>query len=150
MTDYPQYRARPATVEAVQFIHGASTRTDMLAFCPKANIGSPWEDTDDTDIRWFFVPCRGDGEVRDGDWILRATDGTYTVCREDDFARRYEHIARTDPQMTEADRMACEWSDYRKDCADGLDPNTFRHVHEAFKAGWEAANGKTFEPGVLR
>ncbi|MFD3426095.1 hypothetical protein [Nocardia fluminea] len=56
----------------------------------------------------------------------------------------------TDPLMTEADRMACEWSDYRKDYADGLDPNTYRHVHEAFKSGWEAAQGKTFEGGPLR
>ncbi|RBO78308.1 hypothetical protein [Nocardia puris] len=56
--------------------------------------------------------------------------------------------ARTDPTMTEADRMACEWSDYRKAYGIGSDPLTA--AHKAFRAGWEAATGKTFEEGPLR
>lgn len=94
-TEYPQYRIRPATVEAVQFRLGTSTKAEMLAFCSEANIGVPWLDDkndDATDIRWFIVPGRGDGEVRPDDWILRALNGTYTVLREDQFDRLYEPI----------------------------------------------------------
>lgn len=93
MPDYPRYRIRPATVEAIQFRLGTSTKAEMLAFCPEANIGVPWldDDNDDTtDIRWFIVPCRGSGEVRPNDWILRASDGVYTVLRDDHFNRLYE------------------------------------------------------------
>lgn len=54
----------------------------------------------------------------------------------------------TDPLMTEADRMVCEWSDYRKSYGVGSDPMTA--ARKAFQAGWEAATGKTFEGGPLR
>lgn len=42
--------------------------------------------------------------------------------------------------------MACEWSDYRKDYG----TKDVHREHQAFKAGWEAARGKSLEPGPLR
>lgn len=43
--------------------------------------------------------------------------------------------------------LACEWSDYRKETVSSAHMDT---AHRAFKAGWAAACGYTFEPGPLR
>lgn len=53
-----------------------------------------------------------------------------------------------DPEMTEADLLACEWSDYRKGY--GVSAVALTEAHKAFIAGWEAARGKSFEGGPLR
>jgi hypothetical protein len=50
--------------------------------------------------------------------------------------------------MAEADLIACEWSDYRKGY--GVPEAALMHAHKAFKAGWEAARGKSLEGGPLR
>ncbi|WP_043654583.1 hypothetical protein [Nocardia thailandica] len=91
MADYPKYQTRPATVEAIHFRLGTSTKADLLAFCPDANIGAPNED--DTDIRWFIIGGPGGGEVQPNNWILRTPNGTTTVLREDVFARLYAPVA---------------------------------------------------------
>lgn len=43
--------------------------------------------------------------------------------------------------------LACEWSDYRKETVSSANADA---AHHAFKAGWAAACGDTFEPGPLR
>lgn len=53
----------------------------------------------------------------------------------------------TDPEMTEADLIACEWSDYRKEY--GVSRNALTEARKAFEAGWKAARGESFD-GVLR
>lgn len=52
--------------------------------------------------------------------------------------------------MTEDEKIeiACEWSDYRKSY--GVSATAMREAHKAFIAGWEAARGKSHEPGPLR
>ncbi|MEV4127053.1 hypothetical protein [Nocardia sp. NPDC049707] len=54
----------------------------------------------------------------------------------------------SDTEMTEADLVACEWSDYRKEYGASRDP--LKAARQAFIAGWEAARGKSFEGGPLR
>ncbi|MFR9773131.1 hypothetical protein [Nocardia sp. SC052] len=55
---------------------------------------------------------------------------------------------RQDPEMTEEDLIACEWCDYRT--AFGVSEHALTETHKAFRAGWEAARGKSFEGGPLR
>lgn len=57
--------------------------------------------------------------------------------------RRSDRISAHSNDVAE---LACEWSDYRKDYGTR---NVYRE-HEAFKAGWEAARGRSLEPGALR
>ncbi|WP_045194723.1 hypothetical protein [Rhodococcus sp. B7740] len=54
--------------------------------------------------------------------------------------------ARITAHGNEILELACEWSDYRKEYG----TRNLHREHEAFKAGWEAARGKSFEPGPLR
>ncbi|WP_280245556.1 hypothetical protein [Nocardia abscessus] len=53
-----------------------------------------------------------------------------------------------DPEMTEDDLIACEWSDYRKEY--GVSEHALTEAHKAFRAGWKAAHGKSFEGDPLR
>lgn len=46
-----------------------------------------------------------------------------------------------------SNQQACEWSDYRKEY--GVSAHALREAHQAFIAGWEAGQGKTFEGGPL-
>lgn len=65
-----------------------------------------------------------------------------TVWRDADGSGHWVHPLCA----ADRDRMACEWSDYRKDYG----TKDVHREHQAFKAGWEAALGKSLEPGVLR
>ncbi|MEV6219842.1 hypothetical protein [Nocardia sp. NPDC051833] len=91
MPDYPQYRTRSATVQAIQFGLGVFTKPQLLAFCPGANIGAPIEDL--ADIRWFQIPTSvGYDYVYDGDWVIRDGFGRFYRCEPEDFAITYEPV----------------------------------------------------------
>lgn len=84
------YRKRPVTVEAEQFVLGKSTKSEMLAFCPIAQIGASH---DETDIRWFLIPTlEGDMEVRDGDFIIKGIEGEFYPCKPGIFHATYEPV----------------------------------------------------------
>lgn len=89
-----RYRKKPIEVDAVQFILGESTKAEMLAFVPEANIGAPGLDFNTTDVRWFVIPTlEGDMHVSPDDWIIRGVNGEHYPCKPDIFAATYEAVA---------------------------------------------------------
>jgi hypothetical protein len=85
------FRQKPVEIQAVQFIAGTSTKTEMLKFCPTANIGVP--ENDETDIRWFVIPGTiVDLDVIDRDWIIKRANGRFSVQDPELFAATYEEV----------------------------------------------------------
>jgi hypothetical protein len=82
-----EYKARPLIVEAMQVNIGTTTRQQIKAFCPHANVGA----TDEVDVRWCYI-VRKDGvsvEVRNsGDWIVKSY-GDYRILTDEEFNERY-------------------------------------------------------------
>ena len=70
-------RARHIEVDAVQILLGRTTKNDILAVCPHANVGVPAlpggaNDPSSTDLRWVVIPtASGPAEAGHGDWIVR-------------------------------------------------------------------------------
>lgn len=88
------YRKKPVVVEAIQFVHGVSTKREMLEFCPDANIGTVNGELDTTDLRWFVIPTlEGNMNVSDFDYIIRGVQGEFYPCKPDIFAETYEAVA---------------------------------------------------------
>ena len=99
-----KYRKRPVVVDAMEFTLGTTTAGEILAFCPKANVGVPtttllpngtWSTTlDSTDIRWIHIPTlEGYMEVSDGDYIIRGVAGEFYPCKPDIFAKSYDKVS---------------------------------------------------------
>lgn len=87
-----QYRKKPVEVEAIQFKLGRTSKTELLEFCPAANIGTPANDL--FDIRWFVVPHPdGGGEVVvHNDYIVKDEDGEFSVFTSEHFYKTYELV----------------------------------------------------------
>lgn len=86
-----KFRKKPVEIEAKQFILGTTTKSEMLEFCPKANIGAP--EGDDLDIRWFVIhTLEGDHEVSDGDFVIKGVKGEFYPCKPDIFALTYDAV----------------------------------------------------------
>lgn len=72
-----RFRARPIEVDAVQILLGKTTKADILAVCPRANVGVPalpsgGDNPSSTDLRWVVIPtASGPTEAGHGDWIVR-------------------------------------------------------------------------------
>ena len=84
------YQARPVRVQALQIVLGDTTRTEILALCPAANVGVLCADgkDDEKDIRWVVVP--GGEMTADGDWLVAFPDGTFDIIADDQFRAAYE------------------------------------------------------------
>ncbi|AYN58118.1 hypothetical protein PBI_JUDY_48 [Arthrobacter phage Judy] len=92
------YNARPAQVQAMRIILGATTRGQIRGFCPNANVGVKLERVDselredETDIRWVLVD-NGKGRVsemrHDGDWLVRESDESFVIMPDQEFSERY-------------------------------------------------------------
>ena len=92
-----KYRKKPVVVEAMQFRLGVTKRSEILAFCPNANVGAPFDihtgETDDLDIRWVAIDTlEGVMEARDGDWIIKGVKGEFYPCKPDVFEASYEAV----------------------------------------------------------
>lgn len=88
MTKPAYYYKKPGLAAAVQFELGVSTKTEMLIFCPIANIGTPVND--ERSIRWFLVPSPGeDLYVADGDWIVKDANNRFYVYPPELFEQEY-------------------------------------------------------------
>lgn len=86
-----KYRKKPVEIEAKQFNLGITTKSEMLEFCPIANIGAL--DEDSTDIRWFVIPTlEGDHEVTDGDYIIKGVEGEFYPCKPSIFLKTYDRV----------------------------------------------------------
>jgi hypothetical protein len=81
-------RTRPVT--ALRVLLGTTSKDEIQAFCPKANVG--YAAGDPLDIRWVFVPHTGSlrDEMRnDGDWIVQRAPGQYFILTDTEFHREY-------------------------------------------------------------
>jgi hypothetical protein len=89
-------RQRP--LKAMRVLLGATTKTDILTFCPRANVGvSTKLDAggfldNERDIRWVMVPHNGelwDRLNNDGDWIVEKAPGHFFIYSDTDLHREY-------------------------------------------------------------
>ena len=99
MSDAEIYWPRQVPVHAMKFTLGVTTKSEILAFCPGANVGAPLEE--ERDIRWILLPTAVREYVVDGDWIVRLDDGAWKVMSDDEFTRRYQK-GRGDLELTNA------------------------------------------------
>lgn len=81
-------RQRP--LRAMRVLIGTTTRDEIHAFCPKANVG--YANNDPTDLRWVIVPHNGglrDEMSSDGDWIIEVAVGHWIIRSDAEFNRDY-------------------------------------------------------------
>lgn len=98
-------------VQAIRFIPGVTSKTDLLAVCPGANVGVPVDEErnpiDDRDIRWITVPdgttmASGAQPMTAGDWLVRIPGGqgaaadSFEVLSHERFGERYEVTGRAE------------------------------------------------------
>jgi hypothetical protein len=90
MSSIGKYRTRAADVEALRIILGTTTKDEIQAFVPGANVG--YAGNDPKDIRWvcLFSAPEGQRDVQnDGDWIVSPPDGPAFVLTDKQFNERY-------------------------------------------------------------
>ena len=97
MESVRRYMTKPDVVEAIQFLAGITTRSEILAFCPQASIGVPFDRKTqtfhETDIRWCVIECfAGSSYVGDTDFIVKHADGRFTAVHAPDFRRAYSPV----------------------------------------------------------
>lgn len=102
MSEPKRYRKKPVVIDAMEFELGVTTKGEILAFCPVANIGVrllPDQSVDDSaDIHWFVIPTlEGDHNVSDGDYIIRGVKGEFYPCKPDIFEATYDAVEPTNP-----------------------------------------------------
>ena len=87
-----RYRRRAVEVEALHIVERETSKADILAFCPEANIGTPYGD--DYDLRWIVVPTgeNSSAHLAYGDVIVRYPDGHYRDYTLEEFERNYDKV----------------------------------------------------------
>lgn len=89
MSSVRKLRKKPVVVEGLRFLAGITTKSEILAFCPIANVGAPEED--EGDIRWIVIPTlEGNMDVGPGWWILKGIKGEFYPCRHDILLGSYD------------------------------------------------------------
>jgi hypothetical protein len=93
-------RPRDVALEALQFELGWTSRSEILDFCPIADIGVVAKSNGEIDpgsvnIKWVCIP-RPDGSysgyLQDTDWLLKGVTGRYFVVTDEVFRHDYEVI----------------------------------------------------------
>ena len=86
-----RFRALPVEVDALRVVLGVTSKDDILALCPSANVGVPvvGHGEDKRDLRWIFIDT-GAGPVPagHGDWIV-STPAGFEVLTDDRFRSRF-------------------------------------------------------------
>ena len=92
MTDIRTYVPRQAKVRAMRIILGTTTQSEILEFCPTANVGTLYQDGkfQETDIRWLVLSDGSAQMQEDGDWLLQLPSGRYDILSDTEFHLRYE------------------------------------------------------------
>lgn len=96
MTRVLDFRPRNAKVRAMRIIIGETTKSQILEFCPGANVGVPWRAdlTDSADIRWVLVSNGIDSKPaemkQNGDWLVQLASGRYEMLSDTEFHTEYE------------------------------------------------------------
>lgn len=92
------FRIRNPKVRAMRIILGETTRTQILEFCPTANVGcgtrdGSSDDINEKDIRWVYVSddVNGSGELgEDGEWLVQLPTFQFEFLSDTEFHLRYE------------------------------------------------------------
>lgn len=145
MTAAPEkFTKKPVEIEAMQFRLGETTKGEIVAFCPDANIGVPIDENDpesermdSTDIRWVaLATLEGTMTVSDGDWIIKGIQGEFYPCKPDIFADSYDRVVGANDYARIYTDDAGEWR-YQ----------VFAGNHRLISA---SEDGKSDRSGVLR
>lgn len=96
-----RYRPLNVVVEALRIVEGETTKGDILAFCPDANVGATVTEDDpsglaSTDLYWIELPPDDDGTswcAREGDYVVKGVTGHFFVRPERSFAEAYEELS---------------------------------------------------------
>lgn len=89
-----RFRARPTEVDALRIVLGVTTKADILALCPDANVGVPghFDNHATTDLRWVVIFTSGGSvEAHDGDWIVSGPGG-YEVLSDAQLRARFQPL----------------------------------------------------------
>lgn len=92
-----RFMARELEADALRVVVGTTTKADILALCPTANvgIGGAVDDPTSTDLRWVLVTTStGPVPVLDGDWIV-AVAGGFDVLPNARFHARFTRLDRS-------------------------------------------------------
>lgn len=100
MSKIKTYTRKPEQVEALQFILDETTKAEILAFCPGANVGLPEGDAAGTDIRWLIIPSADCANVPPGFFIVKDGFGNFESVHDEDFSLDFE-LVETAPAATE-------------------------------------------------
>lgn len=89
------FRIRNPKVRAMRIILGETTRTQILEFCPHADVGVRYRDgvADEKDIRWLYVTDdEGDTEElsADGEWLIQLPTGRFEFLSDTELHLQYE------------------------------------------------------------
>ena len=79
------YIALPTTVEAFRYLRGITSKTEMLEFCPIANIGT-LNGADSTEFAWLTIAGE---DVRPGDYVVKNGRGEFSVWRAKTFREAF-------------------------------------------------------------
>jgi hypothetical protein len=79
---------------AMRIVLGLTTKDEILAFCPRANVGVSAVDgvENQKDIRWVTVPhlhIKVDEMQNDGDWIVQKAPDQFYILSDEAFHREY-------------------------------------------------------------
>lgn len=99
MSKVLDFKRRNSKVRAMRIIIGETTRAQILAFAPEANVGVTMKSgvPDDLDIRWVVVSNGLNREpaemTSNGQWLVETPEGiveTFDFMDDDEFHRMYE------------------------------------------------------------
>ena len=93
-----RFRARAVDVDAVRVVLGVTTKADILALCPSANVGvgGCTDNPDSADLRWVIVATStGPVPALDGDWIVALSAG-FEVLSNARFRARFAPLGDSD------------------------------------------------------
>lgn len=94
MTKILTFKHRQPGVRAMRIILGETTKTQIMDFCPRANVGILYQGRTpiETDIRWIYIPNGSDAAElsEDGEWLVEHPGGTYEFLSDAEFHAEYE------------------------------------------------------------
>lgn len=92
MTKVLTFKPRQQEIRAMRIILGTTTQSEILEFCPTANVGTLYQNGkfQETDIRWLVLSDGSAQMQEDGDWLLQLPDGSFSIMDDAVFHAWYE------------------------------------------------------------
>jgi len=83
----PYFRKKPVVIEAVQFVGGKDSASEIQDWAKRNEIFFGWDINYDT----LSIPTlEGDMSAKSGDWIIKGIAGEFYPCKNDIFVQTYE------------------------------------------------------------